>query len=141
MSRWLVDNSVLQRLPRAPSVRDAVLQVVDAGGVLCSSTPSILEAGFSVRSEAEHAVLVNQLTTSFEVLPLTSQVGELAVDIQKRLWSAGRGRAAGAFDVLQAAVAIHHGAAVMHYDHDFEQIAAVDDRLRQAWVVPRGSVN
>lgn len=41
-------------------------------------------------------------------------------------------------DVLIAAAAPAHGAAVLHYDHDFEVIAGVTGQAHE-WIVPRGS--
>lgn len=49
-------------------------------------------------------------------------------------------RAAGCADLLTAAVAEHYGAIVLHYDSDFDHIAAVSG-LQTRWVVPRGSVS
>jgi predicted nucleic acid-binding protein len=43
------------------------------------------------------------------------------------------------FDLLTAAVAEHHGAVLLHYDPDFEHIAATTGQP-QMWVVPRGSM-
>jgi predicted nucleic acid-binding protein len=51
----------------------------------------------------------------------------------------GQHRAAGVIDLLTAALAEHHGAVVMHYDADFEQIARVTGQ-QQRWIVPRGSI-
>jgi predicted nucleic acid-binding protein len=42
-------------------------------------------------------------------------------------------------DLLTAAVAEHHGAAVLHYDMDFEHIAATTGQPH-AWIVPRGTL-
>jgi predicted nucleic acid-binding protein len=52
----------------------------------------------------------------------------------------GQHRAAGIVDLLTAAVAEHHGATVLHYDSDFEHIAAVTGQA-QLWVAPRGSLD
>lgn len=49
-------------------------------------------------------------------------------------------RAAGAIDTLVAALAIEHGATVIHYDADYEHIASVEPRLSHEWVAPRGSL-
>jgi predicted nucleic acid-binding protein len=51
----------------------------------------------------------------------------------------GRHRAAGLPDLLQAAVAERHAVTLLHYDSDFDLIAAVTGQPMQ-WVVPRGSV-
>ena len=42
-------------------------------------------------------------------------------------------------DALIAAVAERHGVAVVHYDEDYDRIAAVTGQMVR-WVVPRGSV-
>jgi predicted nucleic acid-binding protein len=42
-------------------------------------------------------------------------------------------------DLLTAAAAEHHGAAVLHYDADFDHIAAVTHQATD-WIVPRGTL-
>ena len=43
-------------------------------------------------------------------------------------------------DLIVAATAESSGLVVLHYDADFERIAAVT-RQKQRWVVPRGSID
>lgn len=138
--RWIVDNSVLQRMPRSTEVAASVAELDRAGDLLCSTPVSVLEAGYSVRSADQHSALVEQLTRGFRLLPLTEEVGLTAVVLQARLWEAGTGRAGGTMDLLLAASAVVHDAGVLHYDADFESLAAADERLVHRWVVPRGSV-
>jgi predicted nucleic acid-binding protein len=52
----------------------------------------------------------------------------------------GHHRAAGVIDLLTAAVAEHHGAVVLHYDADFEHVAASTGQPI-AWIVQRGSID
>jgi predicted nucleic acid-binding protein len=52
----------------------------------------------------------------------------------------GLHRAVGVVDLMTAAVAEHNGAAVLHYDADFEHIAAVTGQPH-VWVAPRGSID
>jgi predicted nucleic acid-binding protein len=141
MTRLLLDNSVLQRLSRAPAVVVAVHQRIERGDVLCSCPTLALEAGFSARSPTDHAGIVSRLTGDFELLPLAPEVCDLAVDLQRSLFEAGQGRAVGVIDLLTAATAVWHEATVLHYDADFERVAAADRRVRQRWVVQRGSVD
>jgi len=47
--------------------------------------------------------------------------------------------AAGVIDLLTAAVAEYHGAVLLHYDADFEHIAAVTGQAHK-WIVPRGTI-
>jgi predicted nucleic acid-binding protein len=42
-------------------------------------------------------------------------------------------------DLLTAAAAEHHAASVLHYDADFDHIAAVTGQ-QVDWIAPRGSV-
>jgi hypothetical protein len=51
----------------------------------------------------------------------------------------GHHRASGVIDLLTAAVAEHHGAVILHYDADFEHIAATTGQPH-AWIVPRGTL-
>jgi predicted nucleic acid-binding protein len=55
------------------------------------------------------------------------------------LASASQHRAAAIPDLLIAAVAERHQVTVLHYDHDFEHIAAITGQ-RVQWVVPPGTV-
>jgi predicted nucleic acid-binding protein len=77
--------------------------------------------------------------TGYVVLPITEVIAERARDVQIRMAARGHHRAAGVIDLITAAVAEHHGAVVLHYDADFEHIAAVTGQL-QAWVAPRGDL-
>jgi predicted nucleic acid-binding protein len=65
----------------------------------------------------------------------------VASDLQGALWRDGLVRAVGVFDTLTAAVALQHGATVIHYDRDFEHLAAVCPEFRQEWAVPPGTVD
>jgi predicted nucleic acid-binding protein len=138
--RFLVDNSVLQRLARSAEIRAAIGELADRGGMLCASTVSVLEAGFSVRSHSAHREIVRHMTRSFELLPLIEEVGAVAVELQDALWRAGMGRAAGVVDLLHAATAVANDAIVLHYDPDFDHLADVDRRVRARWIVSPGSV-
>jgi predicted nucleic acid-binding protein len=82
-----------------------------------------------------------RLRTSFLYLPLSPDIDQLILDIRAALWNAGTGRAAGVVDVALAATAVHAAATVLHYDSDFDHIAAAYPPLDAAWVVARGSVD
>jgi predicted nucleic acid-binding protein len=141
LTRYLVDNSVLQRLPRHRSVQAAVTSLLDEEHELCCCALSVDEFAYSARSAAEHATASLRLRTSFLYLPLTSGMDQIILDIRAALWAAGVGRAAGVVDVALAATAIQSEATVLHYDSDFDHIAAAYPLLRAQWVVPRGSVD
>jgi len=140
VSRYLVDNSVLQRLPRSTAVQAAVGALLDAEHELCCCALSLDEFAFSPRSAAEHIEASRRLRTSFLYLPLSPDIDQLILDIRAALWNAGTGRAAGVIDVALAATAVHSAARVLHYASDFDHIAAAYPHLDAAWVVPRGSI-
>ncbi len=140
MTRLLVDNSVLQRVGRSEAIKAALIAALDRGDELCSMVLTTLEAGFSARSKADHERIVSRQQSDFTPLVAGSRAQEIAVELQRALFAAGKGRAAGVVDLLIAATAIEHDAVVLHYDSDFDAIASVDDRVRTRWAVLRGWV-
>jgi predicted nucleic acid-binding protein len=98
-----------------------------------------LEAGYSGRDLADLRVIAERRTSLYIVLPFTEVIAERARDVQIRMAARGHHRGAGVIDLLTAAVAEHHGAAILHYDADFERIAAVTGQPH-AWIAPRGSL-
>lgn len=62
-----------------------------------------------------------------------------ARQVQRELAQRGQHRGPGVPDLLVAATAEVHGAVVVHYDHDFDIIAAVTDQPVE-WIVPPGTV-
>ncbi len=141
MSRYLVDNSVLQRLPRSSQVQTAVDEILEADHELCCCALILDEVAFSARSESEHLEGSRRLRTTFLYIPASPRTDQIVIDIRGALWRAGKGRAAGVIDVSIAATAISASAVVLHYDSDFDHIADVYPTLRVQWVVPRGSID
>ena len=141
MSRYLVDNSVLQRLPRSRAVQAAVAEILDADHELCCCALSLDEFAFSARSASDHVEATSRLRRSFLYLSPSPGIDRIMIDIRAALWAAGTGRAAGVIDVALAATAVHAGATVLHYDSDFAHIAAAFPRLQARWIVERGSVD
>lgn len=141
MSRYLVDNSVLQRLPRSHPVQAAVASILDADHELCCCALTLDEFAFSARSAADHAEGTQRLRTSFLYLPASNETDQLVIDIRTALWRAGKGRSAGVVDVAIAATAIHSSATVLHYDSDFDHIVDAYPQLMAQWVAPRGSID
>lgn len=135
---YLVDTSVWARVPLSEVVRDR-LDELRRLHTIVTATPLLLELGFSARSPAEWEAVMAAMAP-FPVLPMSEGTHQEAIAIQRALWRAGKVRAAGAFDVLVAALAVQHAAWVLHFDADYEHIAAAEPRLRQEWVVPRGGL-
>jgi predicted nucleic acid-binding protein len=134
---YLIDTSALARV-RYEAVRKIVRGLI-ASNVAATTVTVDLEAGYSGRDLAEVGAIAELRRTKYVVLPVSEKIAERAREVQLRMAVRGHHRAARVIDLLTAAVAEHHGAVVMHYDADFEHIAAVTGQLHR-WIVPRGSV-
>jgi predicted nucleic acid-binding protein len=136
--RYLVDKSALARWDE-PAVA-AVLDPALAAGLLWTCPPVELEVLFSAQNAAEHETVRRDRAATYSQVPLATEVGVLALELQASLATAGTLRAVGPIDLLIAATAVHHHLTVLHYGGDFELLAQADDRVAQRWVVQRGSV-
>ena len=99
-----------------------------------------LEAGYSGRDLGDDSAIAERRRSLYVALPVSEAIAERAREVQIRMAARGHHRAAGVIDLLTAAVAEHHGAVVLHYDADFEHIAASTGQPI-AWIVPRGSID
>jgi predicted nucleic acid-binding protein len=130
----LVDTSVLTRLAR-PTVRQAIETRAEVGE-LGRAGISDLEVGYSARSAAEWDRLLDALEI-FELVETTSEHLRRGRQVQRLLASKHqRGRKV---PDLIAAAAEARNLIVLHYDADFDRIAAVTGQPCQ-WVMPAGSV-
>ncbi|MGO2746488.1 PIN domain-containing protein [Microbacterium sp.] len=141
---FLVDNSVLQRVHRSDAVAQALIDLLSTGD-LASCLPQLLEEGYSARSAEEHRALTEASAKAKVFLQADAEVARLAVDLQRRLFADGQGRSVGVSDVQIAATAIRSSSgnqrvSVVHYDADFENVAAIEPAFSHRWIVPRGSV-
>ena len=135
---YLLDKSALARVARQPTVR-AALQRLDETGVLATTAVIDLEIGYSARNLAEFDSVAADRAALYQEFPLTRAVTDRARQVQRELVSVGRHRGPGVSDLLIAATAEMFGAVVVHYDHDFDVIAAVTAQAVE-WIVPAGSV-
>jgi hypothetical protein len=132
---FLLDTSVLTRL-RAPSHVQRIEQL-DGDG-LARTSMTDLEIGFSARSADEWDRLVAALA-AFRRIDVEAHHFDRAQQVQRRLVADGlRGRKVP--DLLIAAVAEATSLTVLHYDADFDHIAAVTGQPTQ-WIVERGSID
>ncbi len=98
-----------------------------------------LELLFSAASPAVYAELASVLRALPRV-PVTEAVIDRALEVQALLAEGSQHRAVPLPDLLVAACAETAGLIVLHYDADFERIAAITGQPTQ-WVLPRGSVS
>ncbi|MFJ9771044.1 type II toxin-antitoxin system VapB family antitoxin [Kitasatospora sp. NPDC101157] len=88
------------------------------------------------------------LAEAAEILGTTTKVATVnaaledvrAIEVQALLTAAGNRRALSVADLVIAATAERHGATVLHYDDDYDMIAAVTGQPTE-WVVPQGTAD
>lgn len=135
---YLVDTSAQAR-SKHPAVRTVIAGlIVDRAAATCVTVD--LEAGYSGRDLADVRTIAERRRSLYVVLPITEAIAERARDVQLRMAARGHHRAAGVIDLLTAAVAEQHNAVILHYDADFEHIAAITGQ-QQLWVAPRGTLD
>jgi predicted nucleic acid-binding protein len=134
--RFLVDTSVLKRLSVA-QVRE-VVEPLAAAGHLGRSSICDLEVGYSAPSAEEWDNLVGALD-AFDSVETTAAHLRRALQVQRLLAERSR-RGRKIPDLLIAAAAEELGIVVLHYDSDFDLIAAVTGQ-RCEWVLPAGTVD
>lgn len=135
---YLLAKSALARVPRQPAVQ-AALERLDDIGVLATTAIVELEIGYSARNLAEFDSIAADRAALYQELPITRAVTDRARLVQRELVRSAQHRGPGISDLLIAATAELHGAVVVHYDRDFDVIAAITKQPVE-WIVPAGSV-
>lgn len=135
--RFLIDKSALARWPK-PQVA-AILDELSDRGLLAICGPVEIEVIHSARSLSD-AQRVRELLRGFDWLAMPDEVWDRAIEIQLDAVRRGIHRALSMADLLIAATAERHGATVLHYDGDYDMIAAITGQLTR-WVVPAGTAD
>jgi predicted nucleic acid-binding protein len=134
-ARYLVDKSALARFPLKP-VGDRLRPLLEDGLVATCAIVD-LEVLYSARSAADYEATRKE-RRSLPDAPITPEVLNTALDTQHQLATRGQHRLP-IPDLIIAAAAEAAQLSVLHYDADFERIAAITGQA-QEWVVPRGSI-
>lgn len=136
MSRYMVDKSALARMTHE-RVRARLAPIIESGEAATCSIVD-LEVLFSARNHQDHEAIRERRLLAYERIPLTQDVFDRAVEVQGALARRGHHRLP-IPDLIVAAAAEAAGLVVLHYDADFERIAAVTGQPVE-WVVPQGMV-
>jgi predicted nucleic acid-binding protein len=137
----LLDNSAWARILNGalPFARAETVAGWMEQRQLAICLPFLLEAGYSARSAADHQTLMAEL----ELLPHI----HITVETEKRALQAHRELAAAAHhrlppaDIMIAACAHQAGGGVLHYDRDYDVIAARTGlEFESEWLVPAGTL-
>ncbi|MFD3874526.1 PIN domain nuclease [Streptomyces sp. NPDC058623] len=117
----------------------AVLDPLHGAGLLALCGAIELEVLHSARSPSEAREIREELR-GFDRLATYDEAWDRVVEVQARLMEAGTWKAVSVPDLIIAATAELHGATVLHYDGDFDTIAAVTGQPTR-WVVPAGTAD
>jgi predicted nucleic acid-binding protein len=137
----LLDNSAWARLSDRSLPAERVEEIAQAleERRIAVCLPFLLEAGYSARNAAEYAELIEELL-ALPLLSLTSKTERRALDAQGQLARAGRHRLP-PVNLMIAAIADRHEIGVLHYDADFELLAAKTDlEFASVWLAPAASL-
>ncbi|MFJ9363260.1 PIN domain nuclease [Nocardia sp. NPDC101769] len=134
----LIDTSAAARIGD-DAVR-AVITGLIANRAAATCVTVDLEAGYSGRNLADLQKIAQRRRALYVNLPVNEAIADRAREVQQLLARQGLHRSAGIVDLMTAAVAEFHDAVVVHYDADFEHIAAVT-RQPHVWVVPKGTID
>ncbi len=134
-ARYLADKSALARLP-VPAVGARLRQMIEDGEVASCAIVD-LEVLYSSRNLNDYEAILEE-RTSLDSALITPDVMSTAVDLQHALARRGQHRVP-IPDLIISAAALRANLVVLHYDVDFERLAAVGGAQHE-WVVPQGSV-
>ena len=132
----LIDKSALARMEH-PDVQARLGPIIEAGNAATCAVVD-LEVLYSARNHTEHARARGRRLRAYRQVELTEAVFRRAIEVQGLLARRGQHRMP-IPDIIIAAAAEGAGIAVMHYDSDFERIAAVTGQPME-WVAPAGSL-
>jgi predicted nucleic acid-binding protein len=137
----LFDNSAWARIVGGSldDERSATVALWAEQRQLATCLPFLLEAGYSAQSAAHHRTMMADLDRLPQV-PITPTVEERARQAQRELVAIGHHRLA-PLDIMIAACAHEAEAGVLHYDRDYDILAARTSlEFASEWVAPAGSL-
>jgi predicted nucleic acid-binding protein len=135
--RYLVDTSVFARLSKANVA--AAFSPYAATGQVGMCAPVAFEICYSARSHADYLILAERLLAFTEV-PISDADHRRSLEIQLALSAKGQHRALSLVDALVSAVAEARNLTILHYDGDYETVAAITGQKHE-WIVARGTAD
>jgi predicted nucleic acid-binding protein len=135
--RYVADTSVFARLSKAVVAAAFAPRAAQGSVGLCA--PVAFELGFSARTRDDYVALTERLH-AVPMVPVTDADQRRSLEIQEALSATGQHRAISLVDALVAATAEARGLTVLHYDSDFELVAALTGQQHE-WIVDRGTAD
>jgi predicted nucleic acid-binding protein len=135
-ARYLIDKSALARMTREP-VRQRLAPIIEKGEAATCSIID-LEVFYSARTHVDLESVKRRRRLAYAHVPVTEHAFERAIAVQSELAKTGHHRLP-IPDLIIAAVAELASLIVIHYDADYDTIAAITGQETE-WVVPRATV-
>ena len=120
-----------------PQVQARLVPILEAGEAATCAVID-LEVLYSTRNASDHARTLRRRALAYRHVVLTEAMFQRAIEVQGLLALGGQHRVP-IPDLIIAAAAEHAEMVLLHYDADFDRIAAVTGQAME-WVVPRGLV-
>jgi predicted nucleic acid-binding protein len=136
-STYLADTSVWVIRNRDTAVRTRVEQLM-AEGRLAACQMTTLEHLNNAPDPRGYEVVWGVMHGQ-RWLDVTTPAMNRAMDIHRKLGATSQHRNFSLPDLIIAATAEVHGATVLHYDSDYDRIAAVTGQPTE-WIAPKGSI-
>jgi hypothetical protein len=133
---YLVDTSVLGRAHQEP-IGDRLEELAGRGRMWTCRLVD-LKVAYAARARDVAEMIAER--TALPSVPIDNRVMERALQVAEMLARAGHHRGAKPVDLVIAAAAEAAGLTVLHYDADYERIAAVTGQPTE-WVAPAGSLD
>jgi hypothetical protein len=135
----LFDTSALILAAREPRAGRILADALAADEVALSE-PILIEYLNGARNASEYDRIEAALRAT-RIVPTTAPDWERALDVHRELARRGAGhqRSVRLPDLIIAAVAAREQLPIVHYDADYDRIAAITGQATR-WVVPRGEV-
>lgn len=134
--RTLLDTSVLARAQQ-PLVTEQMRNLAFHGRL---RTCRMVDLDYAYIARAKDITTVINGRRRVQDVPIRPDTMEHALDIMEALAEAGFHRGAKPADCVIAACALESGLTLLHYDSNFDRIAAVTG-LDAEWVAPPGSLD
>ncbi len=135
----LADTSAWQLSRRRPDLQASFTQKTVEGliGTCAMVSLELLQSVRNGREFDEHRVEMDELPQ----FPIAEREWARAIDVYRELAHQGGAhqRSVGHADLLIAAAAESAGVELLHYDEDFDRVAAITGQPT-CWIVPRGSL-
>jgi len=134
---YLADTSVYVLQGRSPEVRRRFERLLGEGR-LAACQMSALEYLNNAPDPKSYEVLWSAMH-GHRWLDVTTEAMDRALDVHRKMATNSQHRSFRLPDLIIAATAEAHGATVLHYDADYDRIAALTSQPME-WVVPRGTL-